>query len=73
MVRPSHEQSLGSVTKAQVEATFGKAGMIKIRKKTKEPNVWVGPDGTEGSVTYDDPSSAQVRVLNVRKLRGCFG
>jgi hypothetical protein len=35
------------ITREQVEAVFGKAGMIKIRKKTKEPNVWVGNNGAE--------------------------
>lgn len=53
----------GAVSRGDVERVFGRAGMIKIRKKTKEPNVWIGPDGTEASVTYDDPSSGSSAPL----------
>lgn len=52
----------GQVGKKDLEAVFSKVGVIKIRKKTSEPNVWIGPDGTEASVTYEDPLAAQTAV-----------
>jgi hypothetical protein len=50
------------VTKKEVETVFSRMGVIKIRKKTEEPNVWIGEGGREASVTYEDPLSAQSAV-----------
>jgi hypothetical protein len=52
----------GDITKKDLETVCGRVGVIKIRKKTNEPNVWIGDDGREASVTYDDPLSAQTAV-----------
>ena len=52
----------GQLSKKDLETVFSRVGVIKIRKKTSEPNVWIGPDGTEASVTYEDPLAAQTAV-----------